>query len=144
MSVKLCHDRLQEVGDNFLVDLAKHTAVFLNGTPHSGDVFSEDILAEERNLMFALNFSVSAPTVLDWIEFLFRRNEVITGRGATPLHRFAADLATRFCESLLFQVNLCAKICPSEVAVNMWYYALMITYRVALVGSRLRCIYHLD
>jgi hypothetical protein len=136
VSVKMCCDHVRGVGVDALPGLADHATKFLDGTAHQGAVSPEDIVTQERNLLAALNFVVSAPTVSDWIEVLFRRTEVTSAGRATQLHRFAAEVAKDFCEVLLFQVNLSEKKCPSDVAISMWSYALMITCWMAAVASR--------
>ena len=74
-------------------ELAVHATRFLDGTAHQGAVPPEAIIMQEHELLAALSFVVSAPTVSDWIEVLFRRTEVNSARRATQLHRFAAETA---------------------------------------------------
>ena len=119
VSLKLSDDHVRGFGLDPLPGLAHHATRFLDGTAHQGDVPPEAIVMQEHELLAALSFVVSAPTISDWIEILFRRTEVTSANRATQLHRFAAEAAKDFCEAILFQVNLCEERGPSEVAVSM-------------------------
>ena len=138
ISIKLFNDHAHVHGPDALPELAVHATRFLDGTAHQGAVAPEAIIMQEHELLAALSFVVSAPTVSDWIEVLFRRTEVNSARRATQLHRFAAETAKNFCEALLFQVNLCEERSPSDVAISMWSLALMITYCMAAAAPLTR------
>ena len=125
VSLKLSDDHVRGFGLDPLLELAVHATRFLDGTAHQGAVAPEAIIMQEHELLVALSFVVSAPTVSDWIEVLFRRTEVNSARRATQLHRFAAETAKNFCEALLFEVNLCEERSPSEMAISMWSLALL-------------------
>ena len=134
ISIKLFNDHAHVYGPDALPELANHATRFLRGTAHQGAVAPEAIIMQEHELLAALSFVVSAPTVSDWIEVLFRRMEVNSAGRVTELHRFAAEAAKNFCEVILFQVSLCAERPSIDVAISMWSLALMITYRMAAVA----------
>ena len=112
--MKLSSDHVPVFGPDALPELANHATIFLDGTAHQGDVPPEAIIMQEHELLADLSFVVSAPTVSDWIEVLFRRTEVTSANRATQFHRFAAETAKNFCEALLFQVNLCEERSPAK------------------------------
>ena len=125
MSLKLSRDDGRNFGFDPLPELGARATRFLNGTAFQGLVSAETLVMQEHELLVDLGFVISAPTVSAWIETLCRRAEVITGGRATQFLRLANDTAKNWSEFLLFQVNLCERNCPSDVAINMWSLALL-------------------
>ena len=57
----------------------------------------------------------------------------MAGRHATRWQLFAADMVKHLCDTLLFKENLCEKRRPSEVVINVWCCALLVTHEMATV-----------
>ena len=69
-------------------------------------VFPEDIIFEETELLAAMHSTVAVPTAADWIDFFFRRREVMTGPHSTRFHLYAGEMAKHFSETILFDLTL--------------------------------------
>ena len=136
MSLKLFRDDTRGFGFDPLLELGARATRFLNGNGLQGFVSAEILVMQERELLVDLGFVISAPTVSDWIDILCRRAEVITGGRATQFLRLANDTAKNWSEFLLFEVNLCERNCPSDVAFNMWSLALLYIEWFAVAAQR--------
>ena len=133
VSLKLSNDHMRVLGLDPLHVLGDQLTRFLDGTAHQGLVSPEAIAAREHELLISLSFVVSAPSVSDWIEVLFRRLEVTSAGRWTRLHRFAAETAKYWSEILLLQKNLSEENSSSDVAFNMWCLSLCYSYWLTAV-----------
>ena len=125
MSLKLSRDGARGFNFDPLPEFGARATRFLNGIGFQGFVSAEILVMQEHELLVDLGFVISAPTVSAWIDILCCRAEVITGGRATQFLRLATDTAKNWSEFLFFQVNLCERNCPSDVAINMWSLALL-------------------
>ena len=136
MSLKLSRDDARGFGFDPLPELGARATRFLNGNGLQGFVSAEILVMQEHELLVDLGFVISAPTVSDWIDILCRRAEVIAGGRATQILRLANHTAKNWSEFLLFEVNLCERNCPIDVAFNMWSLALLYIEWFAVAAQR--------
>jgi len=142
MCVKLRDNPPERMGiDGVLPALVDEATWFLERTTNDNEpVLEEHVSREEFRLLDALNFEVTTATVAEWIEFLFKRTDVMTRKACTPLLRFAADAALEFVQVFLFQVQLSEETPGSAVALNAWLFALTLACQMAVVCGAERTI----
>jgi len=126
MCAKL-HGQARDVVAELLDEFAAVATLFVQRTRPGFHVLLADICLAENDILEALNYSVSVPTVKEWIEVFFKRADVMTVERLTPRLRFAAVVAQTLCEHLVLQVQF-SKVTPASMfAANAWFLACCIT-----------------
>mmetsp|Transcript_24924 Transcript_24924/g.65447 ORF Transcript_24924/g.65447 Transcript_24924/m.65447 type:complete len:232 (-) Transcript_24924:476-1171(-) len=126
MGAKL-QSHAQDTVAELLDEFAALATLFVQRKRPGFHVLLADICLAENHILEALNFSVSAPTVREWIEVFFKRADVVSAERLTPRLRFAAEVAQTICEHLVLQVQFSKLTSASMFASNAWFLAWTIT-----------------
>jgi len=126
MGAKL-QSHAQDTVAELLDEFAALATLFVQRKRPGFHVLLADICLAENHILEALNFSVSAPTVKEWIEVFFKRADVVSAERLTPRLRFAAVVAQTLCEHLVLRVQFSKATSASMFAANAWLLAWGVT-----------------
>ena len=117
----------QDMAGELLDEYVASATLFLQRTRCERHVTLADIRLAENHLLKAVGYSLSVPTVKEWIEVFLKRADVVSAERLTPRLRFAAEAAQTICEHLVLQVQFSKMTPASMFAANAWFLAWTIT-----------------
>ena len=116
MCLKLRANPQEADRGNPLRELAEHASQFLLQNVDEREVELTEVFRQEMQLLTSLNYFLPTSTVATWIEVFYTRTDVLTGGNATPLLRYAADVAKDLSRSLVHQTSMSQETPASAVA----------------------------
>mmetsp|Transcript_24925 Transcript_24925/g.65450 ORF Transcript_24925/g.65450 Transcript_24925/m.65450 type:complete len:231 (-) Transcript_24925:476-1168(-) len=117
----------QNMVAELLDEYVASATLFLRRTRSESYVMLAEVCLAESHLLEALDYSLSAPTVKEWIDVFLKRADVVSAERLTPRLRFAAEVAQTICEHLVLQVQFSKLTSASMFASNAWFLAWTIT-----------------
>ena len=121
--------------ENPLRELVERANQFLRQNVDEREVELTEVFRQEMQLLTSLNYSLPTSTVATWIEVFCTRTDVLTRGNATPLLRYAADVAKDLGRSLVHQTSMSPETPASAVAFGAWCLACALSCLMATLRN---------